>query len=82
MDLVALTEYLVKSLVTNPESVSVKQFDSDEEDTVFIQVMVESDQIAAVIGKSGNVANSIRTIVQASSYIHDNKRVKINIDSF
>ena len=35
-----------------------------------------------VIGKGGKLANAVRTLVQASSYVHDNKKVRINIDSF
>ena len=34
-----------------------------------------------VIGKSGKIANAIRTIIQASSYANGEKKVKINIDS-
>ena len=81
MDLVGLTSYLIKSLVKDPESVSVKQFET-EDDLVLIEVLVSNDEIGAVIGKNGKIANSIRTIVQASSYLNGNKRVKINIDSF
>ena len=81
MDLVELTEYLVKSLVKNVEDVSVKQFET-EDDSILIQVLVDKDAIGSVIGKGGSIANAIRTIVQASSYKKDNKRVKINIDSF
>lgn len=81
MDLVGLTCYLIKSLVKDPESVSVKEFET-EDDTVLIEVLVSKDEMGAVIGKNGKIANSIRTIVQASSYLNDNKRVKINIDSF
>ena len=82
MELVLLTEELVKALALNKESVSVKEFPSDDEDTIVIQVMIDSSDMGRVIGKAGKVANSIRTIVQASSYLKDNKRVKINIDSF
>ena len=82
MSLVELTEFLVKSLVTNKENVSVKEFDTDEENTVLIQVLVDSEDIGRVIGKGGKLANAVRTLVQASSYIKDNKKVKINIDSF
>lgn len=82
MSLVELTEFLVKTLVTNKENVSVKEFDTDEENTILIQVLVDSTDIGRVIGKGGKLANSIRTLVQASSYIKDNKKVKINIDSF
>lgn len=82
MELVQLTEELVKALAVNKEAVSVKEFASDDENTIVIQVMIDSEDMGRVIGKAGKVANSIRTIVQASSYLKDNKRVKINIDSF
>lgn len=82
MDLVLLTEELVKALAINKEAVSVKEFESEDEDTMVIQVMIDESDMGRVIGKAGKVANSIRTIVQASSYLKDNKRIKINIDSF
>lgn len=82
MDLVLLTEELVKALAINKDMVSVKEFPSDLEDTILIQAMVDSDDIGRVIGKAGKNANAIRTLVQASSYINGNKKVKINIDSF
>lgn len=82
MTLVELTEYIVKSLVVNGENVSVKEFESDEENTVLIQVLVDSEDMGRLIGKGGKIANSVRTLIQASSYLKDNKKVKINIDSF
>ena len=82
MSLVELTKEIVTSLVTNKESVEVKEFESDEENTILIQVMVDASDIGKVIGKEGKCAKAIRTLVQASSYLKDNKRVKINIDSF
>lgn len=81
MDLVALTEYLVKSIVKQKDMVSVKQFEDDEE-YITIQVLVDSSDMGAVIGKNGMNANALRTLVQASSYINGLKKVKINIDSF
>ena len=81
MNLVELTEYLVKSLVKDKDSVSVKEFETND-DSVLIQVLVNESEIGSVIGRSGKTANSIRTIIQASSYFNGNKRVKINIDSF
>ena len=80
MSLVELTEMIVKSLVKDPDSISVKEF--DEEENVIIEVMVPESEMGSVIGKDGKIANSIRTVVQASSYLKDNKRVRININSF
>ena len=81
-NLVNLTELIVKGLVNDSESVSVKEFESDEENTILIEVMVSSDEMAKVIGHGGKTINSIRTIVQAASYNQDNKLVKINVDSY
>lgn len=80
MSLVELTKMIVESLVSDPESVSVKEFSDDE--TVTIEVIVPENEMGMVIGREGKIANSIRTVVQASSYLKDNKKVKINISSF
>lgn len=80
MDLVELTLYIVRNLVTDPDMVSVKQFD-DEEDVITIQVLVSADDMGRVIGKGGAIANAIRTLVQASAYANKLPKVRINIDS-
>ena len=80
MQLSELTETLIKNLVKDPDSVSVRQFDV-EEDFITIEVLVNESDIGAVIGKNGMTAQAIRTIVQASAYIHGKKKVRINIDS-
>lgn len=82
MSLVELTEFIVKSLVTDKDSVSVKEFPSDNDNLIVIQVLVSEADMGKVIGKSGKVAHAIRTLVQASSSLKDRKSVKINIDSF
>ncbi len=82
MELVKLTEFIVKELVKDPESVTVKEFPSEDENQIIIQVMVPEDQMGKVIGREGKIAKSIRTIVQASSYVNGNKRVVVNIDSY
>lgn len=81
MELTKFTEYLVKSLVKDPEMVAVKELTS-EDDMIIIEVLVNEEDMGAVIGKGGANANAIRTLVQASAYINGNKKVKINIDSF
>ena len=82
MNLVELTEKIVKSLVLDEESVSVKEFATEEENVILIQVMVCEDDMGRVIGKAGKTANAIRTLVQASSTLKENKYVKIDIDKF
>ncbi len=82
MDLVQLTEEIIKSLVVDQDGVSVKEFPTDEENVILIQVMVDENDMGRVIGKNGRTANAIRTLVQASSALKDNKYVKIDIDKF
>ena len=82
MDLIALTETIIKKIVTDPESVSIKEFETDEENTIQIEVLVSNDDMGKVIGKNGKIINSIRTIVAAASSLEDNKKVRINIDSY
>ena len=82
MDLVVLTETIIKKLVTDPESVSVKTFETEEENEIQIEVLVPTDEMGRIIGKNGKIINSIRTIVQATSSLGENKKVRINVDSY
>jgi len=81
MSLVELTEMIVKSLVKDEDSVSVKEFET-EENEITIEVIVSENEAGALIGKNGKTINSIRTILQASSFLKDNKKVKVNITTF
>ena len=82
MNLIELTEEIVKSLVVHKDGVSVKEFPTEEENVMLIQVIVEEEDMGRVIGKEGRTANAIRTLVQASSALNDNKYIKIDIDKF
>ena len=81
MDLLNLTQEIILSLVKDKDIVAVKEFPSENENEVQLEVLISESDMPRVIGKSGKVINTIRTIVQASSYLKDNKKVKINIDS-
>ena len=81
MNIVELTEYIVKKLVKNPESVSVKEFEGDDNEVV-MQVLVSKEDMPGLIGKAGNTANAVRTVVQAIAYANQLPKVKINIDSY
>ena len=82
MDLVELTKEIVLSLVKDKDSVNVKEFESDDENTMLIEVMVSEDDLGRVIGKGGKTIEAIRTLVKASSFLQKNKKVKINVDKF
>ena len=77
MNLVELTEYLVNNLVKEPASVTLAE---STDDMSSIEVRVAEEEIGAVIGRGGKIANSIRTIVQAAAYTNNQGKVRINID--
>lgn len=79
MELVELTEYLVKNLVNDKDAVEINV--SEENDIKIIQILVSNDDIGSVIGKKGMIANAIRTIIQASSYHNKLGKVRINFDT-
>ena len=82
MDLVLLTETIIKKIVSDSESVSVKEFESAEENTVQIEVVVSSLDFGRVIVKKGRTINSIRTIVQTAATLNGNRKVQLNVDSY
>ena len=82
MTLVELTEKIINSIVKDDEAVSIKEFPSENDKEIIIEVLVSESDIGRVIGKNGKTANAIRTLVQASSALKDNKYVKINIEKF
>ncbi len=81
MSIVEFTENLVKSIVKEPDMVKVQSFGGEDDATILEIIVADSDK-GAVIGKNGRMANSLRTVVQAYAYLHDNKKIKLNIDSF
>lgn len=82
MNLVPITEFLVKSVVKNQEMVSVKQYD-DEEEIITIEVLAAKEDMPSLIGKQGVVSQAIRTLVIAASCTENNKKkIRINFDSF
>ena len=82
MNYVSLTERLIKALVSDPETVSVKEFPSDDENKVMIEVLVSESDLPRVIGKGGKNINAVRTILKASSSLHDRKYINLNVESF
>lgn len=82
MDLVLLTETIIKMIVKDVEAVSAKEYESTEDDLVHIEVMVASDDLGRVIGKDGKTIKSIRNIVQASASLNGGQKVRIDVDAY
>ncbi len=81
MSIVEYTDFLVKSLVKNPELVKVDCFDADE-DTKILEIIVPDDDMKLIIGKNGKNASAIRTLIQAFAYVNKLPKVRINIDAY
>ena len=71
-----LVEYLARALVEDPDSVRVDEVDDGGE--VVLEVRVAPDDLGRVIGRSGRVANAIRTIAKAAA-THEDRRVMVEI---
>ena len=82
MDLVLLTETMIKMLVCEEDAVSVREYETTEENFIHIEVLVSKEDLGRVIGKDGRTIRSIRNIVQASSSLNGGRKVKIDIDSY
>lgn len=71
-----LVEFIVKSLVDNPDKVLIEEVEGEK--TTVIELRVDSSDLGKVIGKQGRTARAIRTILSAAG-IKRNKRVVLEI---
>jgi len=71
-----LVEYIVKSIVTEPDRVNITEENS--EDGLLIKLEVAPDDKGRVIGKQGRVAEAIRTLLRVRAS-KDNIRVRLEI---
>jgi predicted RNA-binding protein YlqC (UPF0109 family) len=60
----ALIEYIAKSLVDNPDQVSVSEVEGEK--TTVIELRVAQTDLGKVIGKEGKTARAMRTILNAA----------------
>jgi len=71
-----LVEFLVRSLVDDPEAVEVEEFDEDGD--LVLEVTVAEEDLGRVIGRGGRIANAIRTVARAVG-ARDDRRVIVDI---
>lgn len=71
-----LVRYLAKSLVSNPDAVSVGESESD--DGSVLELKVAKEDLGRIIGKQGRTAKSIRALVNAAA-ARSNRKVVLDI---
>lgn len=71
-----LVEYIVKSLVDDPNSVSVTEDDTGDE--IILELTVAQEDMGRVIGRQGRVINAMRTLVQTCA-ARDDRRASLEI---
>lgn len=71
-----LVEFIAKSLVDNPDEVSVNEVEGSQ--SIIIELKVAPEDMGKIIGKQGRIAKAIRTVVKAAA-IKENKRVVVEI---
>lgn len=60
-----LVEYIVRSLVDNPDAVGVNVVEGEK--STILELRVSPDDIGKVIGKQGRIAKALRTILSATA---------------
>ncbi len=60
-----LIEFIAKSLVGHPDQVEVREYGNG--DHIRLELSVAKEDMGRVIGKSGKVANSIRTLLRVAA---------------
>ncbi len=71
-----LVEYIAKSLVDQPDDVSVNVIEGEQ--STILELKVAADDVGKVIGKQGRIANAVRVILSASA-AKSGKHVQLEI---
>ena len=71
-----LIHYIATSLVDNPDQVQVQE--TEQDDTIIIELTVAKEDLGKVIGKQGRTARAIRALLSAASG-KINKRSRLEI---
>ncbi len=72
-----LLEFLVRSLVDQPDEVKIEGFDEDD-GTIVLEVHVAEDDVGKIIGRGGRTVSSLRTVMRAVASRQD-ERVLVDV---
>lgn len=73
----AFLDYVIKALVDNQEAVIIKR--SVDEMGVLLELTVSPDDMGKIIGREGNIAKALRTLLRVVGMKH-NARVNLKIN--
>lgn len=62
-----LLEFLAKKLVSKPEAITVESYPAENGEQALIELAVDPEDLGKVIGRSGRVAQALRTVVRAAA---------------
>jgi uncharacterized protein len=71
-----LVEYIVRSLVEHPDQVRVTEY--QERHVLRLEVHVAESDMGRVIGRKGNIINSMRSLVQVAA-AKQGRRVQLEV---
>ena len=71
-----LTEYIARALVEHPENVEVHELSRGHH--VTLELSVNKDDMGRIIGRSGRVANAIRTLLRVAAE-RDGQQVTLDV---
>lgn len=81
IDLENVLLQLVKPIVDDKDSVSVKTMPSLNDKEVLLYVYAKSDDVGRLIGKSGQMASALRQMMAIASRVED-KKITIKFESY
>jgi len=71
-------EFMVSSLVDNPDDIEIAEIDKDK-GTIY-ELGVHADDLPGLIGRRGKVAAALRTVLDACAYKHDSRARLVILD--
>jgi predicted RNA-binding protein YlqC (UPF0109 family) len=72
-----LLEFVVKSLVSQPEEVEIKQ--EEKEGDINLDLKVAEEDMGLIIGRQGRIIKAIRNLLKTRALI-ENKKVQLTLE--
>ena len=72
-----LIEFIAKSLVENPDAVSISEEEA-EDGTILVKLAAAQEDMGRIIGKQGRTAKAMRTLLNAKA-TRENRRANLQI---